>query len=269
MKSQIVRSNGMIKVLALAILVLLLGSLAGCALNQGKLLTHTLSEPLSDTKTARFEVNTGSGNLTIDTLTGGEPLLAGGTLQYYENLGEPARTLVSFNGQTNLALKWNENGAPCTGAIEWLIHLNPTVPSDITARSGGGNVRLNLVSMSITHLAAETGGGNMDVVLPDNAAKLNVSAKTGGGNVTVEIGGGTTGSSTLIAGSGAGNVIVRIPSDIAARIHATTGLGKVVVASQFNKIDDKTYQSPGYESAANKIEITLTSGAGNVEVNPK
>ncbi len=257
--------------ISLTILVLVLGGLTGCALmaNEGKVLTNTLSEPLGDAKTAKFEFNAGSGNLTIDTLTGGEPLLVGGTLQYLENLGEPTRTLESFNGQASLTLKWGENLASCSTTIEWLLHLNPTVPSDITAHSGGGNVKLNLASMAVTRLATDTGGGNVDVVLPDNAAGLNVTAKTGGGNVTVEIGSGTTGSSTVNAASGAGNVIVRVPSGIAARIHATTGLGKVTMDSRFTKIDDKTYQSSDYESAANKVEITLSSGAGNVEVNSK
>ena len=83
----------------------------------------------------------------------------------------------------------------------------------------------------------------MNVVLPDNAANLSVTAKTG-----------------------AGNVVVHVPSGIAAKILATSGLGKVTVDSQFSKIDGKTYQSPDYEGAANKVEITVNSGAGNVSV---
>jgi len=39
--------------------------------------------------------------------------------------------------------------------------------------------------------------------------------------------------------------------------------------SRFNKIDSNTYQSPDYDGAANKVEITVNSGAGNVEVNTK
>jgi predicted membrane protein len=75
-----------------------------------------------------------------------------------------------------------------------------------------------------------------------------------------------TGSSTVSANSGAGNVLVRLPGGIAARIHASAGMGKTLIDSQFNKIDDTTYQSAGYDSAADKIEITINSGAGNVTV---
>lgn len=217
-------------------------------------LTHNLSEPLNGATTAKVEINAGDGNLTIDKLAGGEQVLASGTLQYLENQGAPACTLNTNNGQATLTLKRGGAGQPwfrfpwaaCNGATEWQIHLNPTISSDITARSDGGNVRLNLAGMAVTRVSADTGGGNMDMVLPDNAADLCVAAKTGAGNVTVHV-----------------------PSGIAAKIHATTGLGKVFVDSRFSKIDGNTYQSPGYDSAANKVEITVSSGAGNVSVNSR
>lgn len=251
MKTLSVGSNWKVRaplVGSLIILVLILGGVSGCSFvnNPGNVLTHNLSEPLGDATAAKLDINTGTGNLTIDRLTGGEQLLVSGTLQYFESLGLPTRTLDSNNGQANLTLKWNDSGAPCTGPIEWQIHLNPTVSSDITAHSGGGNIKLDLADMEVTRVAADTGGGNVDVVLPDNASSLNVKASTG-----------------------AGNVVVLVPSGIAAKIHATSGLGKAIVDSRFIQTDGDTYQSPDYDGAADKIEIILSSGVGNVEVNTK
>jgi predicted membrane protein len=107
----------------------------------------------------------------------------------------------------------------------------------------------------------------MEVVLPDHAADLSVDAKTGAGNVSMDIGCGTTGSNQVSANSGAGNVVVRVPGGLAARIHASSGLGKVAVGTRFAKVDALTFQSPDYDAAANKVEITVKSGAGNVSVN--
>ena len=219
-----------------------------------KVLTHNLSEPLNGATTAKVEINTGDGNLTIDRLAGGEQVLATGTLQYLENQGLPTRTLNTSDGQASHTLKGSGAGqswfrfpwAACNGATEWQIHLNPTVSSEITAHSDGGNVKLDLAGMAVTRVSADTGGGNMDMVLPDNAANLGVTAKTG-----------------------AGNVVVLVPSGIATKIHASTGLGKVIVDSRFGKIDGNTYQSSDFDSAANKVEITVHSGAGNVSVNTK
>jgi Cell wall-active antibiotics response LiaF, C-terminal len=242
-----------------------------------KVLTENLSEPMNGATSAKVDINTDSGNLTIDRLAGGEQMLASGTLQYLESQGLPTRTLASSNGQATLTLKSGGTGqswfhfpwATCNGATEWQIHLNPTVSSEITAHSDGGNVKLDLAGMAVTRVSADTGGGNMDVVLPDNAAHLGVTAKTGAGNVTVEIGSGITGSNTVSASSGAGNVAVLVPNGVAAKIHATSGMGKVIVGSRFSKVDSRTYQSPDYDGAANKIEITANSGAGNVSVNAK
>ena len=217
-------------------------------------LTYSLSEPLNGATTVKVEINAGDGNLTIDRLAGGGQMLASGTLQYLENQGVPACTLNTSNGQATLTLKGGGAGQPwfrfpwaaCNGATEWQIHLNPTIPSDITAHSDGGNVKLNLAGLAVTRVSADIGGGNMDMVLPDNASGLNVKARTG-----------------------AGNMVVLVPGGIAARIRTATGLGKVIMDSRFSKMESNTYQSPDYDSAANRVEIMVNSGAGNVSVNTK
>jgi hypothetical protein len=98
----------------------------------------------------------------------------------------------------------------------------------------GGNVKLNLADMAVTRVSADTGGGNMDVVLPDNAANLSADAKTGAGNVTVEIGSGITGSNTVDANSGAGNVAILVPGSIAAKmVNLALIVSKAVIDNSF------------------------------------
>ena len=43
-----------------------------------------------------------------------------------------------------------------------------------------------------------------------------------------------------MANSGAGNVVVRVPSGLAAKIHTASGLGKVIVEAGFSKLDEQT-----------------------------
>lgn len=240
-----------------------------------KVLTYNLLEPLCGATTAKVDINTASGNLMIDTLTAGEPVLASGTLEYIENQQMPTRSVDINNGRATLTVKSTSIGRPlfhlpwsgCIAATDWQIHLNPNVQADITARSGGGNVKLDLSSMMVSRVSADTGGGNLEMILPDHAANLSVIAKTGGGNVTIEIGRGTTGSSMLNASSGAGSVSVRIPSGLAARIYATSGWGKEIVDRRFGNIDKHMYKSSDFDTAVDKVEITVQSGAGNVIVN--
>jgi hypothetical protein len=256
------------------ILILQLVGLAGCTSSGDSLLSETLSEPLGGATTAKIEIDPGDGNLTIAELVGSEQELASGTLQYLENQGQPTHTVEMSGEQATLTLKASSGEQPwislpwaaCNGATEWQVQINPKVASDLAARTAGGNVNLNLAGMTIIRLLAETGGGNMTVALPDKAANLNATVKTGGGDVTVDAGSSMTGSNTLNASSGAGNVVVHLPGGIPARIHASSGMGKTIVDSRFNKIDDTTYQSPDYDSAIDRVEITVSSGAGNVTI---
>ncbi len=239
-----------------------------------KVLTNNLSEPLRGAKTAKFDINTGTGNLTIDRLAGDGALLTSAALEYPETQAPPAWTVDARDGQATLSLQARGGRQPgfrfpwsaCNGETNWEIQINPLVSADITAKSGGGNVKLNLAGMTITRVTADSGGGNMFVVLPEGAVDLNVMARTGGGNVSVELGGNTTGSNAVSATSGAGNVVVRLPAGVAALIHTATSLGKVIVDTRFHQVDKNTYRSPNYDTAVDRVEITAKSGAGNVSV---
>jgi len=273
------KSNaGRILVLSLILLVLVSGALAGFTVygksNSSEVLTMDLAEPLGDAVAAKYDFNTGTGNLSIDSLPVGEKLLASGSLQYLETQGRPDGKVDMNQGLYTLMLKAVGGRQPgfqlpwsaCNGETDWQMHLNPSLPSDINAYSGGGNIQLDLAGMSLNNLAVDTAGGNVDIILPDYAAELNLYANTSAGNVTITVGSHSTGSSTLTASSGAGNVVVRLPEGLAARILATTGMGKVNIDPLFQKIDDQTFQSPGYLDALDKIEIKLEGGAGDVTI---
>jgi DUF4097 and DUF4098 domain-containing protein YvlB len=131
----------------------------------------------------------------------------------------------------------------CNGATEWHIHLNQKIPTEVFAHSDGGNIRLDLTGMPVTRVSADTGGGNVEVTLPEPRARLNLTAK-----------------------SGAGNIVVRLPAGTQARILATTGLGKLILSPRFSKLDTNLYQSSEYDDAERRVELTLSSGAGNVVV---
>ena len=85
-----------------------------------------------------------------------------------------------------------------------------------------------------------------------------------GGEVTIHVGSNITGFNTISASSGYGEMNVLVPGGVEARIKVNQG--NVIVDSTFIKIDDSTYDTPGYQDATDKVEITVGSGAGEVNV---
>jgi hypothetical protein len=239
-----------------------------------EIINQIFSTPRDGIKTANIDIDVNTGNLILGNLPTGSPLLASGTLQYLEGQDEPAVSVVAVKGHADLSLRAN-NAKPqwsllpwkaCLGATSWTVNIDPEVHTDIRAHSGGGNLQLNLDGTAVKNVFADTGGGNVDLSLPAEVKNLQVSARSGGGNVTVRIGRNTAGHSIVEVGSGAGNVTTNIPDEIPARIHAASGLGKVIIDPRFEKIGEKEYQSPDFENAESRIELTIQSGAGNVEV---
>ncbi len=247
-----------IVIVVLSIVVLAIGATAVLAYlsstQSGQVLAAEVREPLNGATAAAFDIDVGMGNLAIDTLSGGETMLATGALEYLERQGPPTQSVDMSNGRATLTVKSQGMGKPtfrlpwaaCNQAFAWSLHLNRDVRAELTARSGGGNIKLHLEGMKLSRLSAQTGGGNVEVTLPDGGSDVAVVLRTGAGNVNVSV-----------------------PEDAAVRVRATSGLGKVIVDPQWIKMDDQTYQSPDYEGAASKYDITAQSGAGNVVISDR
>ncbi len=213
--------------------------------------TETISAPLNGATEARIEINAADGTLTVSALRESPSVLAAGVLEYSTKQGPPRQDLAVKDGRAILSLaggrarqRWVRlPWAACNGATNWSIHLNPSVPDEVTAHSDGGNLKLDLSHLSIRQASADTGGGNIDLSLPVPAGDLRAEAR-----------------------SGAGNVVVTVPKGVAASITASTGLGRVVIDPCFQTAGSGACQSPDYETASQRATITLRSGAGDVRV---
>src|SRR5262249_14811200 len=110
-----------------------------------RLLTDELSEPLTEARTATFDIDTGIGNLSIDGISPNPRTLVTGTLEYYEKQGKPTHFVQADHADILLSIKGKVGGRPwyqapwarCMGGTDWQIHLSPLVVSDITAHTGG------------------------------------------------------------------------------------------------------------------------------------
>jgi hypothetical protein len=66
---------------------------------------------------------------------------------------------------------------------------------------------------------------------------------------------------------GVGDLVIEVPEGTAVRVQVSTGLGHTSVPLAYRQ-DGDTYVSPGYDSAANRVDLAVESGVGRILVRP-
>ena len=183
----------------------------------------------------RLYINAGAqaGNLLEGTFTGGldhRVRLNGNTLQV--ELRVPAQNFMFF------PFWWNSGSGH-----RWDLVLNRDISLDLDIKSGANEARLDFSDLLVKDLRLQTGASSTDLTVPAYAGYTRAEVKTGVASVTIYI-----------------------PATVAARIQSRGGLSEVKIDSnRFRRTGDR-YESPDYETAENKIDLSIEVGVGSVKV---
>jgi len=211
-----------------------------------------ISQPLEGAKRADVEIRAGACDLRLSPLPieqdsgmyrliEGQVALPGrarvrqdarrvGDTLYYALQGEGVASWLPWRSQES---SWRD--------LNWDLQLNREVPMKLQLNTGIGRAVVDLGRMNITSLRAEAGVGEMTLTLP-RQGNLDAHIETGVGRVTLIV-----------------------PQGMAARITVHRGLGDVSVKGDYVREGD-TYTSPGYNMAANRIELAVQCGIGELTI---
>ncbi len=202
----------------------------------------TISEPARDLKQAditidssiaRLEVTAGKSDLMVEGLV--TPLRNERIQKDARNSGDTF--VFTLKSHTDSLMPVNLQG----NAPTWDLQLSDQVPMRLSVDTGVGETNLDLTGLQLTSLKVNAGVGETDITLPAT------------GQFKVEI------------DAGVGEVMVRIPKGMAARIRADQGIGQVRVRGDFDRSGNE-YLSPGYGGAANRVEIEIDGGVGEIHI---
>lgn len=126
---------------------------------------------------------------------------------------------------------------------EWDVALNEAIPLTLNVSTGAAEALLDLTQTQARRLDMHTGAGRVE---------LDVPAAAGRSAVHVE--------------GGAGEVIIRVPDGVAARISGQAVLGSLDVDETRFAASSGAWESAGYDTAANRVEIAVRFGAGRVQI---
>lgn len=135
---------------------------------------------------------------------------------------------------------WNWNGDDKKNEVH--MKLNTAPVWDIDVKAGATEADFNLENFKVRNFIFNGGAASVEVKLGDKLAQTNVRME-----------------------SGAAAVTVKIPRSSGCRIVSSGGLSSRDFKG-FDKIDGDTYETPGYTSAAKKVNMRLTGGVSSFEV---
>ncbi len=198
------------------------------------------SIPLEGASTAYIKLAHGAGKLTVHSGAGTDEILNGmfsNGVNYKSRL-EGSRLEVKLHTAQHTWAWWPGEG------LDWDIHLNRDVPLSLKIDSGASASTIDLSDLKVTDLDIDTGASSTELTLPANAGNTHVDIDTG-----------------------ASSFKVGIPTGVAARIRVKSGIASVNVNSRFPRLDGGLYQSPDYSTATNRVDMTIDTGVGSVEIN--
>jgi Cell wall-active antibiotics response 4TMS YvqF len=125
------------------------------------------------------------------------------------------------------------------------VSLNPSVPiTSLTVQGGAAEADIDVRELRVNNLDVQIGAATTDIRVP----------RTGMTNVHVS--------------GGAATINIDVPDGVAARITHRGGLSTLEVnENRFPSIGNNRYQSPDYDQAANRVDISLETGVTTIEIN--
>lgn len=199
------------------------------------------SVPLDGASRATVEIQHGAGELMVSSGASAgmlaEGMFGGGLKHRATRKGDLLDVEMKMAVEPVAFLNWSPGG------YDWDVRLNADVPLTLECETGASKSLLDLRELWVTELKLETGASATEVMLPASAGFTQVKVQ-----------------------AGAARVDLRVPGGVAARVKASAGLAVVTVdQTRFPGFDNR-YQSPDYDTAANKVDIDIETGVGSVTV---
>jgi hypothetical protein len=234
--------------LALAVVVVVVGAglwLITSQVAPGPALTYeSIDQSLEGATRADVTIGFGAGALRVGVAPEGSSLITGRVA-----LGQGEHLVRDFrkSGDTAVLTLRSEGFAffPFVGRWNadklWDLRLSPDVLLHLNINTGVGESTLDMERLKLTELDLHAGVGKVTLTLP------------GRGQMQASINGGI------------GEVAVRIPAGVAARVHATAGVGNSQVVGTYQR-QNGVYVSPGYDTAENRVDLEVKGGIGKITV---
>ncbi|MHB1006642.1 MAG: LiaI-LiaF-like domain-containing protein [Chloroflexota bacterium] len=205
---------------------------------------QSVQVPLDGARSGTVNVNFGAGTLNVSALGSDTGNLVEGSLRHTggraieQQIGRQGdRTTLALSQQGSISILGNN------GTEIWQLRLNHSVPLDLNVEGGAVDAHLDLSQLKVNNLYVNLGASSVRLTMPQAAGLTKATFKSGMASLQIDI-----------------------PQGVAARITSQGGMSSTDVDQGRFPNRGGYYQSPDYDTAANKVEISIEAGMASVRV---
>jgi hypothetical protein len=199
-----------------------------------------VAQGLEGASSAEVSISTGVTRLVVDGDAGADLLVEGSVAPLPGERIERSFEVVGGVARFSLDSEGRFRSVPFGRGGTWELTLTGAVPLSLDVDTGVGEATLDLASLRLERLEVSTGVGAATVTLP-------------------------RGSYTADIDTGVGAATIRIPEGVEARIAVSRGVGAISAPPDFTR-DGDVYVSAGYASASERVDLSIDSGVGAVDI---
>lgn len=194
---------------------------------------------LDGAKKARIKINHAAGRLNIRSGNHPSNLIEGdfgGGLEVSERMNGDIKELTLKPRLDVFVFPWGPDQA-----LHWDLSMSPNIPLDLNLETGANDAYIDLTSLRVEKLKLSSGASSTQVHLPEAAGYTAVKVD-----------------------SGVNSIRLTIPPQVAGRILYSGGLSSIQIDKQRFLQNGNIYESADYNTAANKVDITIDTGIASI-----
>ena len=197
------------------------------------------SVPVEGTEQYNVEIKYGAGELKIDGKFDADNLV------HCKSYGSLRHEVKESGEETRVKLWSPAHIGPFrfVNRRKWDVVLDGSLPCDLTLNTGACDTKVDLSDTLVKSLKLDTGASSTRIKLPENAGMTKVRGS-----------------------GGAASLSLIIPSNVAAHIEVKGGIYSASVNKNRFPRQGNAYESPDYETAANKVDVKLDMGLGSIDI---
>lgn len=203
--------------------------------------SSTFTEPFhADARIGKLNISGGGASYILTDTT--NQLFEATTKEYgshyeYDHHNEDSTYVFDFNMKNNVRFHWSKGKTN-----EAIFKLNTVPVWDMDIEAGAAKMNFDLSKFKIRNVDVSGGAASFQLKMGQPLANTNLSVSTG-----------------------AAEVKISVPKNAACKIETDSGLSSNNFEG-FNKLDDDTYETPGFAGAKNKLYIKLDGGVSDFKV---